>query len=162
MATQSSVLAWRISGTEEPCGLLSMGLHRVGHNWSDLAAAAAAQNKSSSWPRKCEPHAQCYKWSQLLHNHYLQNTGRERGGVGWESLTTSILADLLFPFRLCAPNAKDAGLIPGWGRFPYAILCSQKKKKGRKTFFLQFSEQYNKLIQCMRKICHDYSSMLNE
>ena len=32
MATHSSVLAWRIPGTEEPSGLLSMGLHRVGHN----------------------------------------------------------------------------------------------------------------------------------
>ena len=42
MATHSSVLAWRIPGTEEPGGLLSMGLHRVGHDWSDLGAAAAA------------------------------------------------------------------------------------------------------------------------
>ena len=40
MATHSSVLAWRIPGTREPGGLPSMGLHRVGHNWSDLAAAA--------------------------------------------------------------------------------------------------------------------------
>ena len=40
MATHSSVLAWRIPGTGEPGGLLSMGLHRVGHDWSDLAAAA--------------------------------------------------------------------------------------------------------------------------
>ena len=42
MATHSSVLAWRIPGMGEPGGLLSMGPHRVGHNWSDLAAAAAA------------------------------------------------------------------------------------------------------------------------
>ena len=41
MATHSSVLAWRISGTGEPGGLPSTGSHRVGHNWSDLAAAAA-------------------------------------------------------------------------------------------------------------------------
>ena len=40
MATHSSVLAWRISGTGEPGGLSSMGSHRVGHNWSDAAAAA--------------------------------------------------------------------------------------------------------------------------
>ena len=33
MATQSSILAWRIPGTEEPGGLPSMGLHRVEHNW---------------------------------------------------------------------------------------------------------------------------------
>ena len=41
MATHSSVLAWRIPGTGEPGGLPSMGSHRVGHDWSDLAAAEA-------------------------------------------------------------------------------------------------------------------------
>jgi len=41
MATHSSVLAWRIPGMGEPGGLPSMGSHRVGHNSSDLAAAAA-------------------------------------------------------------------------------------------------------------------------
>ena len=40
MATHSSVLAWRIPGTGEPGVLPYMGLHRVGHDWSDLAAAA--------------------------------------------------------------------------------------------------------------------------
>ena len=40
MATHSSVLTWRIPGTGEPGGLLPMGSHRVGHDWSDLAAAA--------------------------------------------------------------------------------------------------------------------------
>ena len=39
MATHSSVLAWRIPGTAEPGGLPSMRSHRVGHDWSDLAAA---------------------------------------------------------------------------------------------------------------------------
>ena len=39
MATHSSVLAWRVPGTGEPGGLLSMGSHRVGHDWSDLVAA---------------------------------------------------------------------------------------------------------------------------
>ena len=38
-STHSSVLAWRIPGTGEPGGLPSMGSHRVGHDWSDLAAA---------------------------------------------------------------------------------------------------------------------------
>ena len=41
MATHSSVLAWKILGMEEPGGLPSMGSHRVEHDWSDLAAAAA-------------------------------------------------------------------------------------------------------------------------
>ena len=38
MGTHSSVLAWRIPGTGEPGGLLSVGLHRVRHDWSDLAS----------------------------------------------------------------------------------------------------------------------------
>ena len=41
MAPHSSVLAWRIPGTGEPGGWPSMGSHRVGHDWSDLAAVAA-------------------------------------------------------------------------------------------------------------------------
>ena len=41
MATHSSVLAWRLPGTGKPGGLPSMGSHRVGHDWSDVAAAAA-------------------------------------------------------------------------------------------------------------------------
>ena len=44
MATHSSVLAWRIPGMGEPGGLPSMGLHRVGHDWNDLAGVAAATN----------------------------------------------------------------------------------------------------------------------
>jgi len=42
MATHSSVLAWRIPGLGEPGGLPSMGSHRVGHDWSNSAVAAAA------------------------------------------------------------------------------------------------------------------------
>ena len=38
-ATHSIVLAWRIPGMGEPGGLPSMGSHRVGHDWRDLAAA---------------------------------------------------------------------------------------------------------------------------
>ena len=49
MATHSSVLAWSILGTGKPGGLPSMGSHRVGHNWSDLTAAAAA----ISFPNHC-------------------------------------------------------------------------------------------------------------
>ena len=46
MATHSSVLAWRITRMGEPGGLLSMGSHRVGHDCSDLAAAAAKKKKT--------------------------------------------------------------------------------------------------------------------
>ena len=51
MATHSSVLAWRIPGTQEPGVLLSMGSHRVGPDRSDLAAAAVDwdEPKVSTW-----------------------------------------------------------------------------------------------------------------
>ena len=45
MATHSSILAWRITGTEEPGGLPSMGSHRVWHDWRDLAPATATAIK---------------------------------------------------------------------------------------------------------------------
>ena len=54
MATHSSVLAWRISGMGKPGGLLSMGSHRVGHDWSDLARAATA----AAGKVLCPPHPQ--------------------------------------------------------------------------------------------------------
>ena len=47
MAAHSSVLAWRIPWTEKPGGLQSMGSHRVGHDWSDLATAAAVFSVST-------------------------------------------------------------------------------------------------------------------
>ena len=50
MATHSNVLAWRIPGTGLPGGLPSMGSHRVGHDCSDLAAAAFSSQLS--WPKR--------------------------------------------------------------------------------------------------------------
>jgi len=49
MVTHSSILAWRILGTGEPGGLPTMGSHRVGHDWNDLAAAAAAAQMQPSY-----------------------------------------------------------------------------------------------------------------
>ena len=72
MATHSSVLAWRIPGMAKPGGLPSMGSHRVGHDWSDLAAAEAPVSNVVSdlsyttcellnlWMRGS--HSQCWEW----------------------------------------------------------------------------------------------------
>ena len=43
MATHSIILAWRILGTGEPGKLLSMGSHRVGHDWSDFSSSSSSQ-----------------------------------------------------------------------------------------------------------------------
>ena len=60
MTAHSSVLAWRIPGMGEPGGLPSMGSHRVGYDWSDLAAAAAAAT-ASMWTSPDKP----IQWSDI-------------------------------------------------------------------------------------------------
>ena len=60
MATHSSILAWRIPGMGEPGGLLSMGSHRVRHDWSDLAAAATpGRGELLCWVSGKESTCQC-------------------------------------------------------------------------------------------------------
>ena len=80
MATHSSVLAWRIPGTVEPGGLLSMGSHRVRHDWSDLAAAAAAL-------RTCICQAHCLQ--KVLNKLSLWNKDHDAPAVGDQVLETS-------------------------------------------------------------------------
>ena len=91
MATHSSVLAWRIPGTGEPGGLLSMGSHRVGHDWSDLAAAVAAVCSGSLAPcfvnnnvtaeliySPMRAHHEVFAWSPLLCVKYLYEPHPEK------------------------------------------------------------------------------------
>ena len=94
MATHSSVLAWRIPGMVEPGGLPSMGSHRVGHDWSDLAAAvaaAAAWGKSyfttENTRQKEKPESGGVGTTRLGHseNQPTPGDGRLCGG-GWEVL----------------------------------------------------------------------------
>ena len=63
MATHSSVLAWRIPGIGEPGRLPSMESHIVGHNWSDLAAAAATLLSNNAFHRIIESR---YIWGSAL------------------------------------------------------------------------------------------------
>ena len=51
MAPHSSTLAWKIPWTEEPGGLPSMGLHRVGHDW----ATSLSLFTFTHWRRKWQP-----------------------------------------------------------------------------------------------------------
>ena len=86
MATHSCVVTWRIPGTGEPDGLLSLGSHRVGHDWSDLAAAVAALTSDtnskfkefSEWLLHLITH---YKDSQLwviIGNRYRLKSDKDR------------------------------------------------------------------------------------
>ena len=104
MATHSSVLAWRIPGTGEPGGLPSMGSHRVGHDWSDLAAAVTqlvknlpamqeTQVRSLGWEDSLEKeratHSSILAWRILWTEEpgRLQTMGSQRVGHDWETNT---------------------------------------------------------------------------
>ena len=71
MATYPSILAWEIPWMEEPGGLLSMGSHRVGHDWSDLAAAAFP--RLPPWLSGKESTCQCRRLQSL----WVQSLGWE-------------------------------------------------------------------------------------
>ena len=86
MATHSSVLAWRIPGMVEPGGLPSMGLHRVRHNWSNLAAAASVSAPQVALVVKNLP----VQETQEIHG-LIPGLGRYFGGVHDNPLQYSCL-----------------------------------------------------------------------
>ena len=91
MATHSSILAWRIPGTGEPGRLPSMGSHRVGHEWSDLAAGSTRRARRRQW----------HPTPELLHG---KSHGR-RSLVGcspWGRSSQTWLSDFTFPFHFHA------------------------------------------------------------
>ena len=67
MATHSNSLAWRMPGTEQPGGLPSVGSHRVGHDWSDAAAAAENIKCGDLTKNKHTGHINKYKWPELIY-----------------------------------------------------------------------------------------------
>ena len=82
MATHSSILAWRISWTEEPCGLQSMGSQRVGHDWmtntsiSPVTAGEAYQFCKPSrvlWAYCWASKVLCV-YSKCIHGEWVKNT----------------------------------------------------------------------------------------
>ena len=77
MATHSSVLAWRIPGTGEPGGLLFMGSHRVGNDWSDLAMHIYGIYKDGNNDRICKTAEE----TQLYRTDFW--TLWEKARVGW-------------------------------------------------------------------------------
>ena len=87
MATHSSVLPLRIPGTGEPGGLPSMGSHRVGHDWSDLAAVAAAI---------CDSHIPSFRHC-LLFPLYRQSHNPDESSI---QFSCSVVSDSLRPHGL--------------------------------------------------------------
>ena len=120
MATHSSVLAWRIPRTGEPGRLPSMGSQRVGHNWSDLAVAAAHNWESS---HKGE------NWSA----EWLSSCWKKQS---WDlNLNRMILEALLFAtvlYHTWGHKVFIEGLITEWVNDWWSCLGWTGMKKGRK------------------------------
>ena len=94
MATHSSVLVWRIPGIGEPGGLPSMGLHRVGHDWSDLAAAAAAAvNRLSNCNAFIQYSLKLYSAIKKKLNAYICKTiaGSQKYAFKWKMLKLAVV-----------------------------------------------------------------------
>ena len=93
VATHSSTLAWKIPQTEEPGGLQSMGSYRVGHDWSDLAAAAA---KSLT----CAPSLQFFGitlWAALLQDFQTEGRVGVSSAPGSSNASGELLPSFLSP-----------------------------------------------------------------
>ena len=72
MATHSSTLAWEIPWTEELGRLQSMGSRRVGHDWRDLAAAAALSKKIRIWSHDQDLKTRLSDFIFTFHFHALE------------------------------------------------------------------------------------------
>ena len=94
MATHTSVLAWRIPGTGEPGGLPSLGSHRVGHDWSDLALSMVITTN-----------LEAYKVTPVI----VGQASAYLGGSGKNLLPGSFR---LFASTLC--RCRSGGPLPCW------------------------------------------------
>ena len=146
MAAHSSVLAWRIPGTGEPGWLPSMGSHRVGHDWSDLAAAARGfvefsletKNTLTLTPKglgncKCIP-KMCYTVVSLVTNEQCI------------SLRQFLLAAEISCHQGCQSNKCDTKSHVCRKR-ENPSLSLQKKTKDIKTLQYELSESYRDFTQ---------------
>ena len=112
MATHSSVLSWRIPGTEEPGGRLSMGSHRVGHDWSDLAVAAATLQKRAVPRSPGNGGALAFECLQLRGLVRKIQTGDRF--TGFNSFRIKL-------FNVCSVNV---GTVAPWNSFEWAWMHS--------------------------------------
>ena len=96
MATHSSTLAWRILWTEEPGGLLFIGLHRVGYNWNDLACVHALEKEMAT-------HSSVLAWRIPGTGEPvgLPSMGSHRVGHDWSDLAAATAYKLIFQKYMC-------------------------------------------------------------
>ena len=148
MAPHSSPLAWKIPWMEEPGGLQSMGSLRVGHDWSDLAAAAGVTwyIKCGWWALLSPKTGKGKEISEGTQTLWAQKcTGLSRGMI----VTPAAYYNLVISHPL--PHMKIQSAQQPWGASPLDII--QMISPAWKMKYLWFSnyaslevtEQVNKL-----------------
>ena len=120
MATHSSILAWRIPGMGEPGGLPSMGLHRVGHDWRDLAVAVIQHPKGS-----LDTH------NTHTHTHTHRKIPWEDPGTHWEKMVTE-------SWSYKSRNAEDGWTLPAAGREAQNRCPLQPSRRSQPCWCLDF------------------------
>ena len=114
MATHSSVLAWRIPGTGKSGGLPSMGSHRVRHDWSNLAAVAAAGKTTRPFR---------YDLNQTPYDYTVEVTNRFQGLYQKYRVPKELqieVHDIVEEAGIkTIPNKRDAKSQNGYMRRPY-------------------------------------------
>ena len=118
MAAQSSILAGRIPWTEEPGGLLSMGLHRVGRDWSNSACMHALEKEMAT-------HSSVLAWRipGMEEPDGLLSVGSHRIGHDWSDLAAAA-ARFVIAFL---PRSKHFWV--SWLQSPSAVILEHKKIK---------------------------------
>ena len=123
MATHSSVLAMWIPGTGEPGGLPSMGSHRVGHDWSDLAAAVAVIVKTRVhrrpwWPKGWESACRCRR------HGFSSGSGKIPHATEQLSPCTTTTEPILYSPRAATTEPKCCSYWSLWALA--SVLCNER------------------------------------
>ena len=124
MATHSSALAWRIPGTGEPDGLPSMGSHRVGHDWSDLAAIKG-HNKLCEWNKQKKSFRLKQKNLPIcleFNNHFNKQFFSIKGVKKCGEMCYILATKLLHKKRMTFYNYKCVNLLERNNNYKYAHL----------------------------------------
>ena len=119
-----SVLAWRIPGTGEPGGLPSMGPHRVGHDWSDLAAATAAAGKPESlW--KTKQRVTCTQNKDDCQQNVVPRGSGPPGrrNTIWENQRCCLASHIIDPASFCCSVAKSCQTLRPYGLQHTRLPC---------------------------------------
>ena len=147
MATHSSIFAWRIPGMEEPGGLPSMESHRAGHDWSDLAtAAAAALGKEKAMTTHSSTLAWKIPWMEEPGG--LQSMGSRRVGDDWATLLSLSLSCIGEgngnPLQWsCLENPRDRG---AWWAAIYGVTQSWTRLKWLSSILFPVALLYSSLL----------------